>query len=170
MQQNSLNIVKGYCHNDHKMYNFKTYIQSFFVVSTVLLIALSCEKEPILDVRDGLTFNPDTVQFDSSLIAWELYSWKSQDVWRFSLLAGVEESTRSIEEIMGSDYTVTGREQFKLLIRQLPAGDSIVWRGSEWADNNIKGTKGIIALPATLTQYAIYSFCERNSLKLGIVE
>ncbi len=151
------------------MYNFKTHIFPLLTVITVLLIFSSCEKEPILDVREGLTFNPDTVQFDSTLVAWELYSWQSQSVWRYSLMPGIETS-RSIEEVMANDYTVTGREQFNLLIRQLPAEDSIVWRGPVWALEHVTGTKGIIDLPPTLTQYAVYSFCERNSLKLGIVE
>lgn len=135
----------------------------YSILALVIVVAVSCTKEPVLDIREGMKFDPDTLILETPGNGWELYTWKSGEVWRFSLLV---DSTlhKTSEEILSNPYTVNGREQLKLMLRQIPSGEVIVWRGNGWIDENISGVTSIYKMPALLEQYDIYSFARRNSV------
>jgi hypothetical protein len=138
------------------------------VIATVFIVFFSCSKEPILDIREGMTFDPDTIMLDSSLKGWELYSWNSGTEWRYSLLPGTNR-VKNANEIYANPYTVNGREQLKLLIRSLPSDEDIVWLGTEWTSKNVPEIRFSFIFPSLLTQYDIHKFCELNGLQLEIV-
>lgn len=136
-------------------------------ISTILLL-LSCSKEPVLDIREGMIFNPDSIQFESNEKGWELYSWKSNDIWRYSLLPGTNR-VKSTDEILSNPYTVNGREQLKLIIRQIPSGETITWFGTDWVTAHVEGVNKIFKMPPLLTQYDVFHFADMNSIELTVV-
>ena len=135
----------------------------------VICVSLGCSKEPILDIREGMTFNPDSLIIESSVKGWELFTWKSGDNWKYSLLIGTNR-VRKTEEIWANPYVVQGKEQLKLLLRQMPSGEEIIWRGPEWTQENVIDEINQFDIPPLLTQYDVHSFCSRNLLMLEITE
>ena len=93
-------------------------MRNILILIATLTILFACEKEPVLNIREGITFDPDTVQVDPSLNGWELYSWHSGETWRYSLLVGTDR-IKNANEIYSNGVSVMGREQLKLLLRQL---------------------------------------------------
>jgi hypothetical protein len=140
------------------------------IVAVLFFVAFifGCSKEPVIDIREGMTFDPDSLIIESSALGWELYSWQSGDIWKYSLVVGTETS-KSVNEILASPYVVAGREQLKLLIRQLPSGEEITWYGEEWIGDNLSGVTEIFVDPPILTQYDIHIFCRNNYCDLIIV-
>ncbi len=138
-----------------------------FILFSATLI--SCTKEPILDIREGMSFNPDTLLIESSESGWELYSWQADNDWRFSLVVATSRY-KTTEEILANPFAVTGREQLKLLLRSLPAGEEITWYGINWIDEHIQGVTTVFVMPTMLTQYDIHVFCRENILTLSFVE
>ena len=134
----------------------------------VVTLGISCEKEPVLNIREGMTFEPDTLIIESSGTGWELYSWQNNSGWRYSLMVGTDKINTS-EAVLSNPYNVNGREQLKLLIRSLPSGEEIVWFGPEWISENMKGLTSIYEMPPLLTQYDIHSFCQKKTIKLSFV-
>lgn len=143
-------------------------MRNLIFILSVLIIAISCEKEAVLDFREGMTFDPDSLIIESSEIGWELYSWQSSKGWRFSLMAGTDR-IRTTEEILSNPYNVNGREQLKLLIRRLPLGEQIIWIGPEWINQYMEGLISIYEMPPLLTQYDIHTWCRRNVIDLFFV-
>lgn len=140
----------------------------FILLLATLTIFYACEKEPVLNIREGITFDPDTVQVDSSMKGWELYSWNSGTTWRYSLLPGTNR-IKNTEEVWANNYAVDGREQLKLLLRRLPRGQEVLWLGPEWTSDNFDSPVNSFEFPPLLTQYDINEFCEMQSLTLTIV-
>lgn len=144
-------------------------MQRILFISIVILTALfSCSKEPVLDIREGMTFDPDSIIFESSMKGWELYSWRNRDEYRYSLITATNR-IKSTEEILANPFAVNGREQLKLIIRQLPSGESIVWYGTDWISENVQGITDLYQMPSLLTQYDIYHFADINAVELTVV-
>jgi hypothetical protein len=133
-------------------------------LTAVAAIIVACEKEPELNIREGLTFDPDTLLLDSSLKGWELYSWNPhKNIWKYALMPGTNRIKTS-NEILAADYGVLGREQLKLLLKRLPRGQEITWFDSTYAADFISDDR--YKLPSLLEQYDISEFCENNGLRL----
>lgn len=140
-----------------------------YVLGIIYVLLLSaCSKEPVLDIREGMEFNPDSIQFESPEKGWELYSWKSNELWRYSLLPGTNR-IKTADEILSNPYSVTGREQLKLIIHQIPSGETITWYGTEWVTSHVEGVNVIFKMPSLLTQYDVYHYADMNSIELTVV-
>lgn len=135
------------------------------ILSTSVLI--SCTKEPLMDVRE-LTIS-DSLILEAHDVGWELYSWDANGELRFSLVVATTRY-KTTEEILANKYAVTGREELKMLLRSLSAGDEITWYGVDWIQEHIQGTAGLFLMPSLLTQYDIDIFCRENHLELNFVE
>lgn len=144
-------------------------MRNFLFILSVLALIIACEKEPVLNIREGMDFKPDTIAIESSVKGWELYSWQSNTSWRYSLIVGTNRIKTSAD-ILSNPYNVNGKEQLKILLRKLPIGEQIIWIGPEWIGQNISGvTDDVYEMPSLLTQYDIHSFCEKRTILLSFV-
>lgn len=133
-----------------------------------VFILVGCEKETVLDIREGMTFDPDTLIIESQMKGWELYTWQSGDVWRFSLMTATNR-VKTSHEITTNPYIVNGREQVKLILRQLPSGEEITWYGPEWVTANVTGVTAFYKIPPLLTQYDVFSFARKNAVVITVI-
>lgn len=143
-------------------------MRNLLVITFVFILVISCFKEPVINIREGMIFDPDTILVDPSVKGWELYTWQSGDSWKYSLMPGTNR-IKSSEEILANPIAVVEREQIKLVLRQLPGGEEISWYGEDWITANIEGVTTIFKTPPLLAQYDIHTFCRRNTLTLTIV-
>lgn len=143
-------------------------MRHFFFIAAILSIIISCSKEPTINIREGMDFDPDTLMIDPSMKGWELYSWNSGEVWRYSLMPGTNR-VKNANDIYIYEFSVDGREQLKLLLRQLPSDEEVVWFGNEWTTNNVADIRSPFIMPPLLTQYDINEFCELKGIELGFV-
>ena len=90
----------------------------FVVLSTILLTACGAASEPA------------ATPFPESMKGYELYSWQDGSQWRFSILIGTNRE-KTLEEIKSADVTLSGVEELKSTLEQIPAGQYITWSTRE---------------------------------------
>ena len=73
-----------------------------------------------------LTKGEDMRAKDTAFKGMELYSWKSEDGWCFSLVFGTNWN-KSYEKVTEKYNVINGLEQLKIKISLLPKGESIFW-------------------------------------------
>ena len=62
---------------------------------------------------------------------YELYSWQDSGQWYFAVLAGTNRD-KTIEEIRAPATSVKGENALEAIIRTLPSGQFVTWRGAGW--------------------------------------
>ena len=105
---------------------------------------------------------------------YELYSWPAEqgNAWQFTLITGTNR-LKTYEEILSAEdivsesgwvkVSVTGTEDLKALLSQLPSGESVTWISEEWLEQ-VGVPAGNIRLPDKDVIGEIEGYC----LKLGI--
>lgn len=79
-------------------------------------------------------------------MGWELYSWDANGDLRFSLVVATSRY-KTTEEVLANEYAVTSREELKMLLRSLPAGDTITWYGVDWIQEHLQGANVLFNMP-----------------------
>ena len=136
-------------------------MKNFFVIflSFCFILLFRCSKE-----------NPDitptqntTNKIEHSASGWELYSWKIEDQWRYSILIGTNR-LKTYEEVTTSKIVVTGEEELKEILRIFPEGENITWVGQGWLERCWQSNYKNLELPPEIIIEDIRRYC--NGMKL----
>ena len=90
----------------------------FGVLSAILLSAC------------GATSETAATPFPESMKGYELYSWKDGSQWRFSILVGTNRE-KTLDEIKSADVAISGVDELKSTLEQIPSGQYITWSTRE---------------------------------------
>ena len=109
---------------------------------------------------------------------YELYSWPAEEgnAWRFTLITGTNR-LKTYEEIVSAGDMVTesgwvkvsvsGTEDLKAVLGQLPRGEVVTWISEEWLEQ-VGAPAGRIRLPGKDVLYEIENYCRRLGIELAI--
>ena len=109
---------------------------------------------------------------------YELYSWPAEEKneWQFTLITGTNR-LKTYKEIVSAEdivseggwvkVSVTGTEDLKTLLGQLPTGESVTWNSRAWLEQ-VGVPAGSIRLPDKDIVSEIESYCRRLGLALTI--
>jgi hypothetical protein len=138
-----------------------------FLLLTALLLSLvtGCENSELQEPVRSLDLLPVSVK------GYELYSWKTDGYWNYTLISGTNRN-KSYDEIVtvgnveDGDWikiTVHDLNNLKQLLNRVPANESISWIN---ASNRVPG----FSLPEITTVAQILNHCSDLDLNLQIVE
>ena len=111
---------------------------------------------------------------------YELYSWPAEEgnEWRFTLMTGTNR-LKSYEEIVSAEdvvsesgwvkVSVSGREDLKTVLGQLPRGEMVTWVSEEWLEQVGAPAENIL-LPDKDMVEAIENHCHQLGITLAIAE
>lgn len=147
------------------------------VISLGIILLIRCEKsENNIDSRDYET--PEISELPHLMKGYELYSWKENEDWYYTLIAGTNK-TKTFEEISSTTnlvdeskikITTNSVKEIQKVIAKLPKDELIFWLGEEWIKlawgNNIHRIK----LPDDEIQNALLRFCNEHQIRLSIIE
>ena len=92
-----------------------------------------------------------------SMKGWELYSWRMQGAWYFSLVVGTNR-LKTFEEVSSPEVRVQGIEALKRELNKLAGGEQVFWSGQR-----VPGT----SLPPDEIIDAIHAYCRERDIQLG---
>lgn len=132
------------------------------ILFVLVLVILSCENES--DPTANQTPLP------SSMKGYELYSWKTQGKWNYTLITGTNRAKTS-DEIISTDnvettdwvkISVYSLTSVKQLLSRLPANENVSWIS---APSRISG----FPLPDAYTVAKVELHCNSQDLILQII-
>ena len=136
-------------------------MKNFFVIflSFCFLLLVRCSKD-----NSEITPTQNTTnKIEHSVSGWELYSWKIEDQWRYSILIGTNR-LKTYEEVTTSKIVVTGEEELKEILRIFPEGENITWVGQGWLERCWQSNYKNLELPPEIIIEDIRQYC--NGIKL----
>ena len=147
-------------------------LYALFLTVTLLVLLLSgCTGEdPLLPVS-----LPES--FPQSMKEYELYSWKSGRVWRFTLITGanrlktVAEIT-SPESVIGDDWvkiTVEGITDLESVLGRLPSDTQVSWRGAGHPSVDSATSKIDLQIPPERLVKEIRAYCAAAGVQLEVI-
>jgi hypothetical protein len=110
---------------------------------------------------------------------YELYSWPAEegDEWHFTLITGTNR-LKTYEEIVSAEdivsesgwvkVSVTGTEDLKALLGQLPGGESVTWNSGDWLEQ-VGVPAGSIRMPDENMIDEIEICCRQLGIALSVV-
>jgi hypothetical protein len=145
------------------------------VFYTILLVAFvsGCQRmtpQPETDARNTNqtvsetgTENPGInallpVPGAESMKGYELYSWKEDGQWYFSVLIGTNRE-KTLQEIQAPEARLKGLEELQPLLESIPAGQYMTWLSRQ-----------SLAFPPEETLKHVQEICQRQGLELGIIK
>jgi len=111
-----------------------------------------------------------------SMKGYELYSWKSGSVWRFTLITGtnrlktVAEITSS-ESLLEGDWvkiTVEGVPDLQSVLKRLPSGTKVSWHGARHPGVDSSTSKVALRIPPGRVVKEIQSHCAELGIQLDV--
>ena len=91
-----------------------------------------------------------------SMKGYELYSWKEDGQWYFSVLLGTNRE-KTLQEIQASEARLKGLEELQPLLESIPVGQYMTWLSRE-----------SLAFPPEETIKHVQEICQKQGLELGI--
>ena len=147
----------------------------------------SWEHSPYWNLPIGLLnfghywITPDTASFDNtkesslshSMKGYELYSWKVENNWCFTLITGTnrlksyEEITSDEDIIEGGWVKITARDvdSIKTILGRLPKGEEVFWIDDKWREQG-QGETGDFILPDMEIVDDIKIYCRQLGIEL----
>lgn len=116
----------------------------FVVLSTVLLSAC------------GAGLESTATPFPESMKGYELYSWQDGGQWKFSILIGTNRE-KPLDEIKSAGAAISGVDELKSTLEQIPAGQYITW-----------STRETLSFPPEDIRNQVEQTCEDEGLILNI--
>jgi len=78
----------------------------------------------------GTASQPTVTLYPKSMKGYELYSWKEDDQWKFSLLIGTNRD-KTLEEIKSANVVLADVDALLSSLEKIPAGEYITWSSRE---------------------------------------
>lgn len=142
-------------------------MQKLFVVllSFCFLFVFSCSKD-----SSEITSTVNTTNMiEHSTSGWELYSWKIEHHWKYSILIGTNR-LKTYEEVTNSKILVTGEEKLKEILGLLPEGEYIAWIGQGWLERCWQSDYKNLELPPEIILEDIKQYCNEMKLILYVTD
>ena len=93
-----------------------------------------------------------------SMKGYELYSWKEDGQWYFSVLIGTNRE-KTLKEIQAPEARLKGLEELQPLLESIPAGQYVTWLSRQ-----------SLAFPPEETLKQVQEICQKQGLELGIIK
>jgi hypothetical protein len=121
-----------------------------FVLCAILfaLLAVACQHTNPLVPEPGV----------ESMKGFELYSWKKDGKWYFSILIGTNRE-KTLAEIQAAEATKKGMDDLKAVLKSIPAGQYVTW-----------STREQLAFPPEDLIQQVQQICKDQGLELNIVK
>ena len=104
----------------------------------LLVLTTGCSKPTLnCDCSKELPQNLISLQINTSMKGWELYSWPQKEQgcnnWNYAILPSTNR-LKSYNEVTSDTVLlkVIGNEQLKLLLNKFPKNENIFWMGEKW--------------------------------------
>lgn len=138
-------------------------MKNIYVLILLGAILTCCSKELAKNTEaDNQLTASDTSKFDRSFKGWELYSWKENNVWKFSILPGTNRG-KNLNEVLTASLKVTGVDSLKLLLARIPEQEYI-----NWLEQAGQESAGKLAIPEAEVVNQIKVFCQNRKLNLYV--
>lgn len=100
---------------------------------------------------------------------YELYSWRLDGKWRYSLVEGTNRR-KSYEEITSDKITLKGSSGLKAQLEKLPKGSQVIWTtGIDPAViKSANGKNPKLELPSGKRVRKIKKYCDKIGIKLTL--
>ena len=102
---------------------FVIFLPFFFL----LIIWCSSDNSENVPTQNTIT------NIQHSETGWELYSWRTENSWNYSIVIGTNR-LKTYDEVTSSKILVTGEEKLKEILRLFPQGEQIMWIGKGWLE------------------------------------
>lgn len=138
-------------------------MKNIYVLILLGSILTCCSKELTknTETNSQLTAS-DTSKFDRSFKGWELYSWKENNVWKFSILPGTNRN-KNLNEVLTASLKVTGVDSLKLLLARIPEQEYI-----SWLEQAGRESAGKLAIPEAEVVNQIKVYCQSRKLNIYV--
>jgi len=142
-------------------------MKNLFIIllSFCFLLLFKCSKEnPEIIPTQNMTIN-----IEHSASGWELYSWKIEDHWKYSILIGTNR-VKTYDEVTTSKIMVTGEEKLKEILKLFPEGEHFTWIGQGWLERCWQSDYKNLVLPPEIILEDIKQFCNEMKLILYVTD
>jgi len=146
-----------------------------FVLCTIMLVAFvsGCQRitpQRETDARNTIQTVSETgtdeqgikallpVPGAQSMKGYELYSWKEDGQWYFSVLIGTNRE-KTLQEIQAPESRLKGLEELQPLLESIPVGQYMTWLSRE-----------SLAFPPEETLKHVQEICQKQGLELRIIK
>ena len=110
-----------------------------------------------------------TNKIEHSTSGWELYSWKIENHWKYSILIGTSR-TKTYEEVTTSKLMVKSEVKLKEILRLFPEDEQITWIGKGWLERCWQGNYNNLELPPEMIIEDIRCYCREIKIILYVTD
>lgn len=135
------------------------------ILSFCFLLLFRCSK----DNSEIISTRNTTNNIEHSETGWELYSWKIEDHWKYSILIGTNR-LKTYEEVTTNKIVVTGEEKLKEILKQFPEGEYITWIGQGWLERCWQSDYKNLELAPAIIIEEISQYCNEMKLILYVTD
>ena len=154
-------------YTDHELIRSNKKMQKSYAVllSFCFLFVFSCSKD-----NSEITPTVNTAnKIEHSTSGWELYSWKIEHHWKYSILIGTSR-IKTYEEVTSSKMMVTGELKLKEILRLLPEGEQVTWIGKGWLERCWQGNYNNLELPPDMIIEEMRQYCKEINIILYVTD
>jgi hypothetical protein len=127
--------------------------------STLLIVALM-----VAALSPGIAQNPDGIAQPAPRL-YELYSWPQPNgIWNFCLLPSPSGVSIPVEAIFNKKLRLTGVDQLKKKISQLPTDSTIFWMNGTTSGQTPTAESKKLALPPAETVEQVKRYAGKRSI------
>ena len=146
-------------------------LYTLLLMAMLLVLLLSgCTKEKALSPVSLPQSLP------RSMKGYELYSWKSGNVWRFTLITGTNR-LKTVAEITSPESTIEGdlvkitvedTPNLESVLERLPSGAKVSWRGPRHPGVDSSTSRVALRIPPRRLVKEIQSHCSELGIRVEI--
>ncbi len=141
----------------------KNLLIIFLSFYSLLLFGCSKDNSEIIPTQNTI------INIEHSASGWELYSWKIEDHWKYSILIGTNR-LKTYEEVTASKIVITGEKKLKEILKLFPEGEYITWIGQGWLERCWQAEYKNLELPPTIIIEDIRQYCIEMNLILYVTD
>jgi hypothetical protein len=116
-----------------------------------------------------ITFTAFAQSTQPAMKGYELYSWKLDGKWHYSIVEGTNRS-KSYEEITSDKISLSGTSSLKAGLEKLPKGAEVIW--TTGVDSAVRKTAAgktpKLELPSGTRIRKIKKYCDKIGIKLTL--
>jgi hypothetical protein len=135
----------------------------FLSLCVLLLFRCSRDNSEIIPTQNT------THNIEHSASGWELYSWKMEDHWKYSILIGTNR-LKTYEEVITSNILATGEGKLKEILKLFPEGENITWIGQGWLERCWQSDYKNLELPPEIILEDIKQYCNEMKIILYVTD
>lgn len=139
-----------------------------FLAFIMFLSTCSSDNSEII-ISENNSTDISIKKIEHSTKGWELYSWKMDKYWNYSILIG-SNHLKTYEEVTSSKILVTGEEKLKEVLKMFPKDEVITWIGEGWLKRCWQSNYYNLELPPEIIISDIRQYCNEIKLILYVTD